>query len=242
MREYVKFWVTRRVVASALLGVVAFPVVLFLPRETSARPAADHGAMSGVARVIDGDTIAIDGRNIRLEGIDAPEQGQTCGRRFFGTWRCGAAAAEALEELVAGRTVVCESRGDDKYGRMLGICFVDGVDVNARMVLDGYAWAFVKYSKTYVREETEARANRAGIWTGRSDPPWVYREKRWAGAEQVAPNGCAIKGNVTGHGRIYYMPWSPRYGMVKIEVAKGERWFCSEIEAAAAGWRPVAVR
>ena len=59
--------------------------------------------------------------------------------------------------------------------------------------------------------------------------------------EQAAPNGCAIKGNVTAHGRIYHMPWSPWYEQVKIEARKGKRWFCSEAEALAAGWRPVAM-
>jgi hypothetical protein len=61
---------------------------------------------------------------------------------------------------------------------------------------------------------------------------------RWAAAEPSAPEGCAIKGNVTSNGRIYHMPWSPWYAKVRIEPAKGERWFCSEAEAAGAGFRP----
>ena len=74
-----------------------------------------------------------------------------------------------------------------------------------------------------------------------AEPAWLFREKHWAGAEQAAPKGCAIKGNVTAHGHIYHMPWSPWYGKVKVDAAKGERWFCSESEAMAAGWRPAAV-
>jgi len=246
MMRDVKYWITRRSVASALVGGVAIVFLAAVPaREIEARPAHDFGAndraISGTARVIDGDTIEIAGRRIRLEGIDAPEHGQTCGRRFFGTWNCGAAAADALRELVDDRSVVCESQGDDKYGRMLGICFVDGADINAQMVREGYAWAFVKYSKSYVREEAEARAARAGIWTGDAEPAWIFREKRWAGAEYAAPNGCAIKGNISSHGYIYYVPWSPRYTQVKIEVEKGERWFCSEADAIAAGWRAASV-
>ncbi len=232
----------RRPVASALVGVVALGFLSLLPpRETAARSMAEHGTLSGRARVIDGDTLEIDGRHVRLEGIDAPESGQTCGRRLVGTWKCGTAAADRLAALVAKRVVNCESRGNDKYGRMLGICFVDGRDINAEIVREGLAWAFVKYSQTYVQQETEARAQRIGIWQGEAEPAWVYREKRWAGAEQAAPQGCAIKGNVTEHGHIYHMPWGPWYGKVKIEEAKGERWFCSEAEATAAGWRPAAV-
>jgi endonuclease YncB( thermonuclease family) len=243
MNSYLKKWIYRRPVASALAGVVALGLLSVIPpRETAARSVAENGVLSGRARVIDGDTLEIDGRHIRLEGIDAPEMGQTCGRRLIGSWKCGSDAAERLAALVAKRSVSCESRGDDKYGRMLGICFVDGNDINAQMVREGYAWAFVKYSQTYVQQEATARAQRVGIWQGDAEPAWVYREKRWAGAEQAAPQGCAIKGNVTEHGHIYHMPWSPWYGKVKIEAAKGERWFCSEAEAAAAGWRPASVQ
>lgn len=233
----------RRPVASALAGVVALGLLSAIPpRETAALSVAEHGTLSGRARVIDGDTLEIDGRHIRLEGIDAPEMGQTCGRHSIGSWKCGSAAADRLAALVAKRSVSCESRGNDKYGRMLGICFIDGNDLNAQMVREGFAWAFVKYSQSYVRQEAEARVQHVGIWQGDAEPAWVYREKRWAGAEQVAPQGCAIKGNVTEHGHIYHMPWSPWYGKVKIDAAKGERWFCSESEATAAGWRPAAVQ
>jgi len=234
-------WLFRRPVASALVGVFALGVVTLLPaRDTAARSMTGTGDLAGPARVIDGDTIEIAGRHIRLEGIDAPETAQTCGRRLIGTWRCGAAAADALAKLVAQHKVSCESRGTDKYDRMLGICFVDGRDINAEMVREGFAWAFVKYSQTYVQQEAEARVERVGIWQGSAEPAWVYREKRWTGAEQAAPKGCAIKGNVTEHGQIYHMPWSPWYGKVKIDELKGERWFCSEAEAIAAGWRAAA--
>ena len=80
-----------------------------------------------------------------------------------------------------------------------------------------------------------------GIWQGESKPAWEYRAKRWAAAEEKAPEGCAIKGNVTKNGRIYHMPWSPWYAQIRIEPDKGKRWFCTEAEALAAGWRPVQV-
>jgi len=231
-------WLTRRPVASALVGVLALGVVAAIPaRDTVARE-----ALSGVPRVVDGDTVDIRGERVRLEGIDAPEISQTCPRRLFGSWACGKAAAKELERLIGGRRLTCDSRGTDRYGRMLGICYVDGRDINKEMVREGYAWAFVKYSTSYVHEETEARQERVGIWRGgKAEPPWEYREQRWAGAEQVAPDGCAIKGNVTKNGHIYHMPWSPWYGKVKVEPNKGERWFCSESEALAAGWRPAQV-
>lgn len=209
------------------------------PTHVPARTSAAANALIGVARVVDGDTIDINDTRIRLEGIDAPEAGQTCKRKWVGSWSCGAAATTALAKLVAGKAIACESRGVDKYGRMLGVCFADGRDVNAQMVRGGHAWAFVKYSSTYVKEEAAAKAEGLGIWQGEAVPAWDYRAQRWAGAEQHAPEGCAIKGNVTKNGRIYHMPWSPWYGQIRIEPDKGKRWFCTEAEAIAAGWRPV---
>lgn len=231
-------WLTRWSVASALAGALALVLLLLLPiRGTTARD-----ALAGPARVIDGDTIEIAGERVRLEGIDAPEMAQTCGSRLGGTWACGRGAASALEHLVAGQRVRCEDRGTDKYGRILGVCLVGTRDINAEMVRDGHAWAFVKYSLSYIQQEAEARALRIGIWQGEAKPAWIFRAERWTAAEDAAPRGCAIKGNVSANGRIYHLPWSPWYGKVRIDEGKGERWFCSESEALAAGWRPVAIR
>ena len=237
MRENKLLSTTHGLVALAL----ALGVLLALPFDGMARPDLTTGAIRGVARVVDGDTIDIGDTRIRLEGIDAPETGQTCKRKWFGSWPCGAVATAALARMVENRTVSCEPKGLDKYGRTLAVCFVDGRDINAQMVRQGHAWAFVKYSQSYVKEEAQARAESLGIWQGESQPAWDYRAKRWAAAEQKAPEGCAIKGNVTKNGKIYHMPWSPWYAQIKIEPDKGKRWFCSEAEALAAGWRPVQV-
>ena len=151
----------------------------------------------------------------------------------------GGAATAALERLIAGWPARCDRRGTDKYSRILAVCFVRGRDINAEMVRQGHAWAFVRYSTSYVKEETAAKAERLGIWQGEAVPAWEYRRRHWTTAEMQAPDGCAIKGNITRSGKIYHMPWSPWYGQIKIEPDKGKRWFCSETEAIAAGWRPV---
>ena len=166
-------------------------------------------AIAGVPRVVDGDTIVVGDVRVRLEGIDAPEAGQTCRQPLGGAWPCGTEAKYALASLIGGREVKCEARGLDKYGRTLGACFLDGQDINAWMVREGHAWAFTKYSTSYIEEEAEARTRRVGIWQGEATPAWEYRAQRWAGAEPLAPQGCAIKGNVTVNGKIYHMPWSP---------------------------------
>ncbi|MGD9785832.1 MAG: thermonuclease family protein [Hyphomicrobiaceae bacterium] len=218
----------------------------FQSAPVSARPAARSvavapgAAVSGRAQVVDGDTLDIAGVRVRLEGIDAPETGQHCKRRLLGTWDCGGAATRALTKMVEGETVTCASRGQDKYGRMLGVCYAKGAEINARLVREGHAWAFFKYSKAYVADEAVARSNHLGVFSVDGNmPPWDYRAGAWRTAEQVAPEGCAIKGNVSRKGRIYHMPWSPWYQRVGIDAARGERWFCTEAEAIAAGWRPV---
>jgi endonuclease YncB( thermonuclease family) len=237
MREYGSS-TTHGLVASAL----AVGLLLIASYNGWARgTVGDGGTVKGMVRVIDGDTIDVGDIRIRLEGIDAPESGQTCKRRWIGSWPCGHEATAALRRLTENRTVSCNPQGLDKYGRTLAVCHVDGRDINAQMVRQGYAWAFVRYSQSYVKEEAEARAEGLGIWQGPSEPAWDYRAKRWAAAEQKAPEGCAIKGNITRNGKIYHMPWSPWYTRIKIEPEKGKRWFCSEAEALAAGWRPVQV-
>lgn len=198
--------------------------------------------VEGPARIVDGDTIDIGGTRIRLEGIDAPEAGQDCERADGTRWRCGDEATRLLSVLVRGAAVSCIVKGLDKYGRTLATCYSGTIDINGQMVRQGFAWAFVKYSATYVKEEAAARASRAGVWQGHATPPWVHRETRWTSASESAPQGCAIKGNVSHSGRIYHMPWSPWYGKVVMRSEKGTRWFCSEAEAQAAGWRPANAR
>lgn len=183
-------------------------------------------------RVVDGDTLELNGKVIRLNGIDAPEHGQKCGE-----WDCGAQATEALVEIVKGQEVTCEAIANDGYGRTIATCFADGKDVAEAMIGDGMAWAFRQYSTAYVDAEEVAKARDLGVWRGRFTPPWEFRRDRWEAAEQAAPDGCPIKGNISDSGRIYHAPWSPWYGRTRINEKNGERWFCSEDQAIAAGWR-----
>jgi len=238
MHGAVTHYLFRQPLAYPLVGLLALVGLMFI----AACDTVERLDLLGAVRIIDGDTIEIAGQRVRLEGIDAPETAQTCGHRGGTEWHCGKTAAMELAKLVSGQPVSCNRRGTDKYGRMLGVCFVGDLNINAEMVRRGHAWAFVKYSSSYVELEAEARAQRIGIWQGEANPAWEFRKKRWRGAEQTAPRGCAIKGNVTKHGQIYHMPWSPWYGKVRINEARGERWFCSEAEALTAGWRPVAER
>ena len=108
--------------------------------------------ITGPARIIDGDTIDIAGERIRLHGIDAPEAAQTCVAGGV-TWPCGQSATAALAEFIGGAAVSCRARGTDKYGRTIATCYVQGEDIEAWMVLNGWALAYRRYSLEYVDEE-----------------------------------------------------------------------------------------
>lgn len=190
-------------------------------------------AASAQVTVIDGDTLDVDGVRYRIEGIDAPEHGQKCG-----SWACGKAATSHLRELTEGHDVMCSAGSEDDYERIVATCWVDDVELGRTMVLAGLAWAFIKYSDTYLQEEAQARQSGIGIWSEQSQPAWEFRAERWTVAKQEAPSGCPIKGNISKSGRIYHAPWSPWYSRTKVSVTKGEKWFCSEQEALKAGWRP----
>lgn len=229
---------------------------------SSLAPAAD--AITGQAVIVDGDSLKINGLQIRLHGIDAPEMAQTCktqvgigGFKAPGsdTWHCGTQARRSLAHMIGASAVSCLPTALDTYGRTVAKCSVAGksgpVDLNAEMVRQGLAWAFVRYSSDYVALEQEARAARRGIWQAQTQPAWEFRAAKWQAAEGAsgveAPAGCTIKGNVTWKGeRIYHLPWSPWYAAVRMDPGplqrQGKRWFCNEAEAQAAGWRPSATR
>ena len=184
--------------------------------------------VAGTAKIVDGDTLEIENVTIRLYGIDTPEPAQP-----FGT-----EATNALARLAEGKHVRCEGSTYDDFKRLIAVCSGGDVNLNEAQLTAGLAWAFVKYSGDYLPLEQKAREARLGMWQGNPEPPWQFRAKRWEIAVQHAPEGCPIKGNITSHGeRIYHVPWSPWYSKTAINSATGERWFCSEVDALAAGWR-----
>jgi endonuclease YncB( thermonuclease family) len=130
---------------------------------------------SGIASVIDGDTLDIHGVRIRLEGIDAPEASQLCYDERQTAWRCGQVAARALDEFIIRKTVHCETHSKDRYGRYIATCYFGGTDLSAALVSSGLAVAYRKYSNRYVLEEENARAANVGIWRGAFVMPWDWR-------------------------------------------------------------------
>ncbi|MEL6298541.1 MAG: thermonuclease family protein [Pseudomonadota bacterium] len=199
--------------------------------------------VTGKARIIDGDGIDIGGEVIRLAGIDAPERGQVCGNAATGYRYAGREASNVLKRLIGGRRVVCTGRKRDRHGRLIGTCRVGSTEINAALVRQGQAWAYRKYSRRYILQEASARRAQLGIWSVACKPAWEFRRDKKIVA-QMAPDGrCPIKGNIARTGeRIYHVPNSRFYAVTSIAVKKGERWFCTEDEAVAAGWRAARAR
>lgn len=131
--------------------------------------------LTGRASVIDGDTIDIAGRRVRLQGIDAPEYDQTCTDAGKSTWSCGRSAARELGGLIKGRDLSCKPIDLDQYERVLAVCTLpDRSDVNAWMVRQGWA---VTFGRRYATEEAEARAAERGLWAGAFVRPSEWRER-----------------------------------------------------------------
>jgi len=149
-----------------------------------------------------------------------------------------------------GRSVACEGRDIDRYGRIVAVCRAGSEDLNAWMVSEGWALAYRYYSLDYVSQEDRARAAGRGLWRGEFTPPWEWRAE--PAARSAAPSShtvatpppspsaeCRIKGNISSKGeRIYHTLGGHWYEQTRIDPGKGERWFCSEDEARSAGWRP----
>ena len=139
--------------------------------------ASDRNVINGVPRVVDGDTIDIAGERVRLKGIDTPERAQRCQGATGLPYLCGQTATKALENLIGGRSVLCEVESRrDRYGRAIGACHTpDGVDVAEWLVRNGLGLAYRKYSKRYVTSEETARSARRGMHAGSFVAPWDWR-------------------------------------------------------------------
>ena len=126
-------------------------------------------------RVVDGDTIVLNGEKIRFSGIDTPELKQTCmngDEKVF----CGKSAKTLLIKKIGNETPECISEGKDAYKRTLAECFVNGESLSAFLVRSGYAFAYRKYSDKFIKEEEFARKNKIGMWAMEFEFPWDFRK------------------------------------------------------------------
>jgi len=213
------------------------PVAKSTPSSVAAT--GSNATLEGRATVLSGEMINLQGRLLHLSGIEAPDRQQTCTRGSQETWRCGEAALAALQRLARSKTFRCVTEGGpDAMGRTEAKCTVDGRDVAGELVKDGHVFSAATYFGGYSALESEARRSKSGVWSGEADRPADFRAKRWDAAKAAAPGGCPIKGQVSGNRKTYLMPWASDYASANIRTSRGERWFCDEAEATAAGFRP----
>ena len=138
----------------------------------------DPVLLQGEARAIDGDTLQLGDMRLRLHGIDAPELRQTCANAAGAEWSCGRRAASELAAAVAGGEIHCISRERDRYQRLVATCWAGGQDVGQSLVAHGWAVAYRRFSVDYVGQENLARFFAQGMWAGRFEMPWEWRQAR----------------------------------------------------------------
>jgi len=215
--------------------------------------------------VYDGGAITVGGTTYRLGGLFAPATDQICIDDQADSWTCGAEARDQLTSLIGGRDVHCDDLGPDPaYHKWhLGICTAgtDTTSLNQIMVRRGLAINAISTGKTrFGPDETEAKNNRQGLWKGCFVAPDEFRTGKKDGAllgaacradkdreirqalfpqNPAMPSSCAIKGKyalrarVTGNIGIYHLKACHSYP----SLTNPDRWFCSEDDAKAAGFR-----
>jgi endonuclease YncB( thermonuclease family) len=225
--------------AAVLAPGTLLPTLSSAPAVVAARvePTPRTALIEGRATATGGATLRVARATLVLDGVEAPEPDQTCKKADGSTWRCGAAAKAELARLTRGRNISCELTGKSADGVSLARCTTGGEDIAAKLVRSGHVFAEQSFFATYANEQADAEAAKAGLWSGEADRPSDYRAKKWNEAKLQAPNGCPIKGRVASGNRVYLLPWASSYERHRISPAKGERWFCSEEEAQAAGFR-----
>ena len=126
-------------------------------------------------KIVDGDTIVLNGEKIRFSGIDTPELKQTCmngDQKVF----CGKLAKMLLVKKIGNKTPECIREGRDVYKRTLAECFINGESLSAFLVRSGYAFAYRKYSDKFIKDEEFAKENKLGIWSMKFQYPWDFRK------------------------------------------------------------------
>jgi endonuclease YncB( thermonuclease family) len=214
--------------------------------------------------VPDANTLIIDGAIFRLEGVDAPQTDQVCADAAGARWWCGVEARDRLRKRVMNRAVRCDDKGPDRTvkRRRAGVCWVGDEKTSLNQWLVGEGWALNAGSRgRFKTEQEQARNDRKGLWKGCFVSPEALRRftisttpmlgaacprpNNWAVRQMMFPDrpamppGCAIKGmtamraQIGGYLGIYHVEGCASYGRTR----QPHRWFCSEEEAQAAGFR-----
>jgi endonuclease YncB( thermonuclease family) len=165
--------------AALLLTVaIGMPVVLsvVLPSNLFGSAPTDRHwrAEANAIRIVDGETIGLGERIVRLDGVAAPARGDACRGASGDAFDCGGAAAAALTRLVSGRAVACRIVGQDGFGRGLGQCDAAGMDLSRALVGGGFA---VATGSALRSQEAAARQGAQGLWANGAGAPPAWRTR-----------------------------------------------------------------
>ena len=173
-----------------------------------------------VTSVLDGDTFIAEGKGrVRILGLDAPELNRCYGKK----------SKKRLQELILNKRVRLEILRKDMYKRYLASVWRGNNLVAETLLKEGLArpdYTDIKYNERLKAAYKYAKANKIGLYSG-------------ACVSKTPPNPhCIIKGNIdTGtNNKFYHYPGCRHYKYIKIDLDRGERWFCTRAEAEAAGF------
>ncbi|MDO9384123.1 MAG: thermonuclease family protein [Hyphomicrobiaceae bacterium] len=163
---------------ATLVLILALAGLQWLQQSTGGSGNVPAEGVSGQPRLVDGDSFHLGREEVRLVGIDAPEGRQSCTRGGV-NWPCGEESRRTLARLIGGRLVSCRAVERDQHGRLLGVCTVEGRELNREMVASGLALAYGNYE----REEAAARAAKRGLWSGEFERPRDWRRQHGRGRD-----------------------------------------------------------
>lgn len=134
---------------------------------------------SGIAKVLDGDSILVGKNEVRLFGIDAPEYKQECLFDDKSSYQCGVASFKYLKNLVNGQEISCSYYKKDVYDRFLAKCYLDDLNINKDLLQNGMAviYNYHRASSEFKKSEAIAKNNKLGIWQGSFELPRNYRKR-----------------------------------------------------------------
>lgn len=133
---------------------------------------------AAIAKVIDGDSLKVGDKEVRLLDIDAPEYAQICYDQEDKEYRCGIESKKFLKDLAHNKFVKCYYAQKDRYQRYLAHCYQDKTHINAAILVAGMAVIYdfsQMQDKTLKNDENNARKAKIGIWQGKFQLPKDYR-------------------------------------------------------------------
>ena len=167
-----------------VIAITLFVIAAVIPNNKKffpVQPAKKYQSISGFALIVDGDSIKINNQNIRLIGIDAPEYQQKCFDKNMQQYQCGMVAMNFLKNLISKQYIICQYHKKDIYNRILGECQLNKININQRMVAEGWAilYDFPRASKEMQKLEIEAKKHKKGLWQGSFLEPKKYRKRNF---------------------------------------------------------------